>query len=383
MEFMNQIFINIFSVIIIIAAMASLGRPAWKAGPETTPDMNLYRYFAISISTIMLVDAVLWYIDSQPINSGRPVHIVLYIIYYGLHLVPSSIYILYTDYHLHTSIHRLKVALRSIIPANLILFILAAISPMTGMLFTIDKNNAYARGYGVIAFAMFIAAATMLGLILVIVGRKKAATRTVLTLLLFPILMITGGIIQAFNYGVVMTWPSGVIFVVAAALNIQKEQIHTDHLTGLMNRRRLEQELFQSLHNSAKALGGILIDLNDFKQINDTWGHHVGDRALQEAADILRHAAGPKDIIARVGGDEFILLSPGGDASHLEQIREQISYLATLHKLDETHPYSLSFSMGSDLYDEDRDHQGETFLMHLDNLMYQEKAAYKSRKLSE
>lgn len=91
----------------------------------------------------------------------------------------------------------------------------------------------------------------------------------------------------------------------------------SDELTGLANRRGLYQRL-DALRAQLPAdmpLGLLLVDVDDFKQINDGHGHLAGDRVLQAVADELRAAAGASDIVCRLGGDEFALLTvaPNGD----------------------------------------------------------------------
>ena len=84
---------------------------------------------------------------------------------------------------------------------------------------------------------------------------------------------------------------------------------HHDHLTGLLNRRTLEEALARHLIESRYDFALMLIDLDNFKMINDTKGHAVGDRLLQELSRRLTAAIRPTDTLARVGGDEFMLLA--------------------------------------------------------------------------
>jgi diguanylate cyclase (GGDEF)-like protein len=91
---------------------------------------------------------------------------------------------------------------------------------------------------------------------------------------------------------------------------------HHDHLTGLLNRRTLEEKLAQQLAKSRYDIALMLIDLDNFKMINDTRGHATGDRLLQELSKRLTRVIRPTDILARVGGDEFILLAKMTVADH-------------------------------------------------------------------
>jgi diguanylate cyclase (GGDEF)-like protein len=91
----------------------------------------------------------------------------------------------------------------------------------------------------------------------------------------------------------------------------------TDDLTGLPNRRHLNEQLSRELARArqhGQPLSLLLLDLDNFKQINDSHGHHAGDCALQQIADILSQTLRQQDLAARLGGDEFALLLPGTDS---------------------------------------------------------------------
>ncbi len=90
-------------------------------------------------------------------------------------------------------------------------------------------------------------------------------------------------------------------------------QAHHDHLTGLANRATLTDWLSQTLKQSArnKTLGAyLLIDLDNFKNINDSHGHHTGDRLLKEVAKRLQQCVREGDVLSRMGGDEFVVVLP-------------------------------------------------------------------------
>jgi len=95
-----------------------------------------------------------------------------------------------------------------------------------------------------------------------------------------------------------------------------REQSVRDHLTGLFNRRYMEETLERELLRAARkqlSLGMIMLDVDDLKRFNDTWGHAAGDEILRELGSLLLRQVRGEDIACRYGGDEFILILP--DAS--------------------------------------------------------------------
>jgi diguanylate cyclase (GGDEF)-like protein len=114
-------------------------------------------------------------------------------------------------------------------------------------------------------------------------------------------------------------------------LDYKEIMAQTDELTGLFNRRGLNafmEKLTGQARTLGISLGLIMLDLDNFKKINDTWGHHYGDEVLQKVADILQTHTRHSDMVCRPGGDEFVILLPGLTAERgltlSESIRKQI-----------------------------------------------------------
>jgi diguanylate cyclase (GGDEF)-like protein len=149
-----------------------------------------------------------------------------------------------------------------------------------------------------------------------------------------------------------------------------------DDLTGLYNRRGfadLGEQHLKLARRTNRAVTLAYADLDRFKTINDTLGHHVGDRALLKMAEILRATFRRSDILARLGGDEFAVLAleaSGEDAKLLvERLRDRIRQFNQVGK----ESYRLSVSVGLARYDEGSRSRLDELLARADAAMYEEK----------
>jgi diguanylate cyclase (GGDEF)-like protein/PAS domain S-box-containing protein len=153
---------------------------------------------------------------------------------------------------------------------------------------------------------------------------------------------------------------------------------HHDALTGLANRVLLEERIGQRFSQARRSDGQftlIFIDLDKFKQINDTLGHAIGDGVLREAANRLTGSVRESDTVARLGGDEFVILAT--DLSSDEDIRmlcdKTIAALREPMQLD-GHVIHIGGSFGCAEYPRHGDN-GEVLMLHADQAMYQAKSA--------
>lgn len=149
-----------------------------------------------------------------------------------------------------------------------------------------------------------------------------------------------------------------------------------DELTGLFNRRG-----FISLAEYALLTAGrrnepasvVFIDLDRFKLINDTWGHEQGDRALKAMADLMKATFRESDLIARQGGDEFILLLANTSRASAGKVMDQLSNRVAEYNRQGGNPWQLAFSWGCVEYDPREQHSLNDIVAMADRRMYQAK----------
>jgi diguanylate cyclase (GGDEF)-like protein len=122
----------------------------------------------------------------------------------------------------------------------------------------------------------------------------------------------------------------------------------------------------------------LVMDLDSFKDINDTYGHHVGDRALREVAMVLRAAIRPYDICVRYAGDEFIVVLSGCGSEEAERKRLELQGAVDNLRFEAKpgQPLQISISIGAAIFPHDGDSY-ETLLATADSRMYRDKTRRK------
>lgn len=150
----------------------------------------------------------------------------------------------------------------------------------------------------------------------------------------------------------------------------------TDPLTGLYNRRgfiTLAEHTLTLAKRLNKKVIILFVDLDYMKWINDNLGHNVGDQALIDVANILTSTFRQNDLIARIGGDEFVVLGIIGEENHKEKIIERLMEKVKEFNTKEKRLYKLSLSIGYVVYDPENPKTLEELLQIADQLMYEEK----------
>jgi diguanylate cyclase (GGDEF)-like protein len=152
-----------------------------------------------------------------------------------------------------------------------------------------------------------------------------------------------------------------------------KRQASQDELTGLKNRRRFEEELRAAMARSRRdgTAGAVLmLDLDNFKQVNDSLGHQAGDRMIEEIAAVLRRRSRASDVLARLGGDEFALVLPRSDEARARAAAEAIAEAVRRHRPEHDGLEPITVSIGVAMFGDDPRTSLETVVSEADTAMY-------------
>jgi len=153
-------------------------------------------------------------------------------------------------------------------------------------------------------------------------------------------------------------------------------QSSLDQLTGLLNRRGLEQRaaaLFRDVQSRNRPLTVLFADLDGFKGVNDAHGHHVGDVVLRKIAGLINASIRESDVAARYGGDEFVVIMPDTDLRHATLVAQRLQAAVAQWARSGEVKLSLSIGMGAA---PEHGQELAILLERVDGAMYQSKQSF-------
>jgi len=241
-------------------------------------------------------------------------------------------------------------------------------------MFYIDREtNLYTRGENYILIMIIAFSPAVFVIIDTIRGWDHVGRDTFLLLIGAIVPTVLGTAADMLVPGMWIMWSCFFASLMFGYLFVIRSLMLTDSLTGIPNRRHCDEYLIVlSRMVRKKDYQFIMIDLDKFKDINDTYGHADGDIALREAAKILKSSTRHTDFVARLGGDEFLIIAAvTNEHIILDKIHENLRHFNERG----TYEWKLMLSAGDALYKKDDEMTPHEVMTQVDALMYKQKQA--------
>lgn len=368
-----QVIINLFSATLLIVIAINEN----KQYNRHLPQERLFIALVYTNIALCFSDAIAWSLEKTP---GTLNYILNYIFtssaFVAIPMLTYNwfLYSLFSIFRDNALLEKYKKYKKLLIIFSLALTIT---NYFTHFLFYLDENNSF--HWGTLFYHLMFTCFSffLFTVVMIIYNRKKIRAGHFAPMLFFAVPTLISSILAIFIYGIAISWVGTTLAIFIIYLFIQSQRLGTDYLTNLYNRRELSEYLQNRIRGrrSNERFGIIMIDINQFKKINDNWGHSVGDEVLIAHSKILKSSFRSGEFISRHGGDEFIVIMEANSIDDVTAAVKRFVNSINLFNKTNTYLWELSVSIGYDLYDpSSSDLSIDELLNHVDKLMYKAKS---------
>lgn len=337
-------------------------------------DDRIYDWMTLITLLGAVIDTLTFLVDGQSFVGARFLNYLTNSLVYMGTVVIGFLWCLYVDLHIYKNHARYRRNLRYVAIPLLFEFVCLLYNLCgNGIMFTISADNTYSRGFYSIIGYISVYLYLLYSIYLVYHSREEGVNLDFFPIFYFMGPCVLGIVIQFLRYGITSSWISVAISLTFVQMQVYSENISTDSLSGLYNRRYLDRVLANKERLSRFSVFGIMMDVNDFKQINDRYGHSMGDQAIRVMGNILSKALPDGGIPIRYAGDEFVALLICEDPNEVFATMTEINRRLDVFNRSGAEPFKISVSMGYAKLDPS---DTETFLREMDERMYEEKRRY-------
>lgn len=254
-------------------------------------------------------------------------------------------------------------------------------NPYSKFMFNINSQNVYTRGPFIFITLISTCIFLLYSFLFSCKNKYKIDKNEFLIIVLFIISIFLGTVIQLIFKLIVSLSVNSYILIVVYMF-YQNKMLQTDSLTGAYNREKLIVKINRIITGNYKQkFCVVFIDLDNFKYINDNWGHNEGDTALIIVVNLIKVVLNKDDFITRYGGDEFVIFLNVENREEIKNIISRILQLFDKYNRKNIKSYKLTFSYGYKLYDSSSPLHFNEYINDVDNLMYKTKQTRKSMNL--
>ncbi|SDB07093.1 GGDEF domain-containing protein [Eubacterium oxidoreducens] len=349
----------------------------------------LYKVLIILIVMSILADIFAIVTETMTYSGAVALNYIADCVYFIGTLMVAYVFLGYIISVVHPQMTMFNYRMQLIFIPMYIFTVMTIASVKTGWIFTISEQNVYSRGeyhfLHPLISAIILSVAFFYALYHLRKGNMPADIG--LYLVLLPLFPLGGVVLRHFLPSSNVIWVTCAIGMFLIFNSGQNSMIVVDSLTRLNNRSRADQYVdykYEKLQ-PGKRLYLAMMDLNHFKEINDMFGHHVGDEALKEFAQILKDVCKGKDLfIARLGGDEFLLLAEKEERESIDRELMELKQKLQQVNADTKRSYKLICSIGvaSVSYEGKAHMTVDKLRIRADHKMYEDKEKFHEHNIS-
>lgn len=365
-EYILRLDIIIFSLLLLLFVVIFL----IKKNQDNSIEHILFLALTLSVIVMLLLEIPYIIVNGNPYL--KKLNLGINTLYHMLQSIPLVLYAGLVDYVLNQNKKQTKQILLHWIPFVMVTIALPVLNLFFPLFYTIDETGTFRRQL----LMPLLFALPYIPIIVVIrvlfLKQNRVDTTLQYALWFLPLPALVASFFQILANRLTLTWPFITLGIVGLGLALQQKRLTEDYLTGAYNRQHLDAYLQLKLRNCKpnKTFSAFLIDVDNFKRINDEFGHKTGDDALIESVRIFKSSVRSSDFVGRYAGDEFVIVFDTTDQTNLENLASRIHQTADKFNASSGKFYTLTYSIGMKIFDPLIDQTIDNFIKRIDQDMY-------------
>lgn len=332
------------------------------------PEDRIFAFMVFGVMIGCLFEAFSYAIDGKLFTGSILLNYIANTYLFTINLLLPLALLFYVDLGLYGDPKRLRELYKPQKITAGIMISLTLLNLFVPVIYRISEQNLYSRMPLSYLFYVLIIYYCFTALYVTKQYEKANGTRSFFSIRMFLFPILLGTTLQFIFYGLSLAWLSASIGLVGLYMMQQNEMAYIDPLVDTYNRQYLNN-ILSAWSARGYSFTGMMLDIDHFKQINDTYGHTEGDSALKTATDLLKTARTGNELVFRFAGDEFIILKLTSDKEGLQDYIQKLNQITREH--NQTAPlYPLSFSYGTSFF---QNGEIDAFIKEMDSRMYQMK----------
>ena len=332
---------------------------------------RVYSFMVLGVTLACFMEALSYTLDGHTFPGARLLNYIANTYLYSVNLLLPFCVLVYVDLGLYGDMRRIWKCYKPQIIIGLVMYSINILNFFVPVSYYITPENVYERRPLSYVYYFVILYYCLSGIVLARRYEKENGARAFFNIKMFLLPILVGAGLQFLFYGLSLAWLSASIGLVGLFMMQQNELAYVDSLVDTYNRQYMNH-ILSAWISRKRRFAGVMVDIDRFKQINDSFGHSEGDRALKAVTDILKQSRRGHEWVFRFAGDEFIVLKLTEDKQEMNAYMDEVNKRVRTFNQGER-PYSLSLSYGISVSD---DGGIDAFMKRMDENMYAMKEAH-------